>query len=88
LEFQAGVTLCRSRAIRAPEFASAFSRAFHAILERLPMAYENNSPFASSRARYQEFRLRATWGERVVTTIAIGIAVLTVATIAVLMGMA
>jgi hypothetical protein len=52
------------------------------------MAYQINSPFTSSRARYQEIRLRATWGERIVTTIAISIAVITVATIAVLMGMA
>ena len=52
------------------------------------MANDINSSFGSSRAHYKEFRLRATLGERIVTTLAIGIAVLTVATIAVLMGMA
>jgi hypothetical protein len=47
--------------------------------------------YPASSARpigYQEGRLRATWGERIVTVVAATTAVLIVALIAVLMGMA
>lgn len=49
---------------------------------------ESHSDAAPESAGYQHIGLRAEWGERTVTVVAVSLAVLVVALIAVLMGMA
>jgi hypothetical protein len=81
--------LGRSRAIRAPEFASAFSRTFETMLLRRirPMSPDIYSAPPAESTDYERVGLRAGWDERTVTVVAVSLAVLIVAVIAVLMGM-
>jgi hypothetical protein len=53
-----------------------------------PASVESHSDAALEPAGYQHIGLRAEWGERTITVIAVSLAVLVVALIAVLMGMA
>ena len=52
------------------------------------MSLDVHSTAPAEPARYKDFALRADWGERTVTVGAVSIAVLIVAVIAVLMGVA
>ncbi len=52
------------------------------------MASESHSEISPPRAGYRHIGLREEWGERVVTVAAVSLAVMVVALIAVLMGMA
>ena len=78
------------RAIRAPEYVSAFSRTIEVMLFRRirPMPLEIHSTTRPEPTIYDRIGLRADWGEQVVTIIAVSMGVLVVALIAVLMGMA
>jgi hypothetical protein len=81
-------------AIRAPEYASAFSRTIEAMLFRRirpmskPMSPEVRSATPAEPTGYESLRLRTNWSERIVTVVATSLGVLIVAMIAVLMGMA
>jgi hypothetical protein len=53
-----------------------------------PASVESNSDAAREPAGYQHLGLRVEWGDRIITVVAVSMAVLVVALIAVLMGMA
>jgi len=82
--------LCRSRAIRAPEFASAFSRTIQVMLSKgdPPMSPDYRSASSAEPVDYDDIAPPSNWRERAVTVVATSIAVLIVAVVAVLMGMA
>ena len=82
--------LGRSRAIRALEYASAFSRTIETMLFRRirPMSFEVHSTTRPEPTIYDRIGLRADWDEQIVTIVAVSMGVLIVALVAVLMGMA
>ena len=52
------------------------------------LASSNRPAAPDETGAYEDFGLRASWGERVVTAVAVALALLFVTTVAVLMGMA
>jgi hypothetical protein len=79
-------------AIRAPEFASAFSRTFHAMPFKGDRSMSLHIPYlfpstSKETASHDDAGLRSDWDQRIVTAATVSMAVLFVAAVAVLMGM-
>ena len=77
------------RAIRAPEFAFACSRTIETMpIQGAPMSLDFHSTSPAQPAGYQEIGQHTNRRERLITMLATSLAVMIVAAIAVLMGMA
>ena len=78
-----------ARAIRAPEFASAYSRTIETMpFKGAPMSLDLFPSSPADSASFQEIQREIDRRERLVAVLATSLGVLTVVAIAVLMGMA